>query len=109
VRTSGEPTPLLGAVRDQVQTIDRNMPLRGTGTIQENIDAGLWAPRMGAALLSIFGGLALVLGYRPRVLAEIAPVVVNRAQVIDGQRVARSLADWARTIGRRHGCRSGRC
>jgi hypothetical protein len=32
-----------------------------TGTIQENIDAGLWAPRMGAALLSIFGGLALVL------------------------------------------------
>jgi predicted permease len=61
VRTSGEPTPLLGAVRDQVQTIDRNMPLRGTGTIQENIDAGLWAPRMGAALLSIFGGLALVL------------------------------------------------
>ncbi len=61
VRTSGEPTPLLGAVRDQVQTIDRNMPLRGTGTIQQNIDAGLWAPRMGAALLSIFGGLALVL------------------------------------------------
>jgi predicted permease len=61
VRTAGDPTPLLGAVRDQVQTIDRSMPLRGTGTIQQNIDAGLWAPRMGAALLSIFGGLALVL------------------------------------------------
>jgi putative ABC transport system permease protein len=37
------------------------MPLRGTGTVQQNIDAGLWAPRMGAALLSIFGGLALLL------------------------------------------------
>jgi putative ABC transport system permease protein len=37
------------------------MPLRGTGTIQQNVEAGLWAPRMGAALLSIFGGLALAL------------------------------------------------
>ena len=61
IRTAGDPEKLLGAVRDQVQTIDRNMPLRGTGTIQEGIEAGLWAPRMGAALLSIFGGLALVL------------------------------------------------
>ena len=61
VRSAGDPTALLGSVRDQVQTIDRNMPLRGTGTIQQAIEAGLWAPRMGAALLSIFGGLALLL------------------------------------------------
>jgi macrolide transport system ATP-binding/permease protein len=61
VRTRGDPEPLLGAVRDQVQTLDRHMPLRGTGTVQQNIEAGLWAPRMGAALLSIFGGLALLL------------------------------------------------
>ncbi len=61
VRTTGDPKSLLGAVRDKVQTIDRRMPLRGTGTMQENIEAGLWAPRMGAALLSIFGGLALLL------------------------------------------------
>ena len=61
VRAAGDPDAAGGAVRDQVQTIDRNMPLRGTGTVQQNIDAGLWAPRMGAALLSIFGGLALLL------------------------------------------------
>ena len=61
VRTKGDPEPLLGAVRDRVQTIDRRMPLRGTGTVQQNIEAGLWAPRMGAALLSVFGGLALLL------------------------------------------------
>jgi putative ABC transport system permease protein len=61
VRGSGDPAPLVAAVRDRVQTIDRNLPLRGTGTIQQGIDAGLWAPRMGAALLSIFGGLALSL------------------------------------------------
>jgi putative ABC transport system permease protein len=61
VRTKGDPEPLVGAVRDQVQTLDRAMPMRGTGTVQQNIEAGLWAPRMGAALLSIFGGLALLL------------------------------------------------
>jgi predicted permease len=61
VRTTGDPESLLGAVRDRVQTIDRRMPLRGTGTVQQNVEAGLWAPRMGAALLSIFGGLALTL------------------------------------------------
>ncbi len=61
VRTKGEPGARLAAVRDQVQTLDKNMPIRNTGTIQEQIVQGLWASRMGAALLSIFGGLALVL------------------------------------------------
>ena len=61
VRTKGEPGPLLATVRDQVQTLDKNMPIRNTGTVQEQIVQGLWASRMGAALLSIFGGLALVL------------------------------------------------
>jgi putative ABC transport system permease protein len=37
------------------------MPMRNTGTVVERLRQGLWAPRMGAALLSIFGGLALVL------------------------------------------------
>ena len=43
------------------RSLDKNMPIRNTGTIQEQIVQGLWASRMGAALLSIFGGLALVL------------------------------------------------
>jgi predicted permease len=61
VRTSGDPAKLLGPVRERVQTLDKRMTLRGSGTVQQNIEAGLWAPRMGAALLSIFGGLALLL------------------------------------------------
>ncbi len=60
-RTSGDPTALVGTVRDRVQAIDRHMPLRNVGTVQEQIEQGLWAPRMAAALLSIFGGLAFVL------------------------------------------------
>ena len=61
VRTRTEPGTRLAAIRDQVRTLDKNMPIRNTGTIQEQIVQGLWASRMGAALLSIFGGLALVL------------------------------------------------
>ncbi len=61
VRTAGDPDKALGTLRDLVQSLDRNMPMRGTGTIQQQIEQGLWAPRMGAALLSIFGGLALML------------------------------------------------
>ena len=61
IRTSGDPASRLGLVRDAVQTIDRTMPLRNTGTVHEQIDQDLWASRMGAALLSIFGGLALAL------------------------------------------------
>ncbi len=60
-RTSGDPAVRIGLVRDAVQTIDRTMPLRNTGTVHDQIDQGLWPSRMGAALLSIFGGLALVL------------------------------------------------
>jgi predicted permease len=61
VRAGRDPEPLIATVRDQVQQLDRNMPIRGAGTVQQTIAAGLWAPRMGAALLSIFGGLALTL------------------------------------------------
>ena len=61
IRASGDPASRIGLVRDTVQTIDRTMPLRNTGTVHDQIDQGLWPARMGAALLSIFGGLALVL------------------------------------------------
>jgi putative ABC transport system permease protein len=78
-RTAGDPEKMLGAISEQVRTLDRNMPLRGTGTIQQNVDAGLWAPRMGAALLSIFGGLALVLAMIG-VYGVMSYTVTQRAQ-----------------------------
>jgi len=61
VRTSGRPEPVIGAVRAQVQSLDTNLALTNLNTIEELIDQGLWAPRVGAALLAVFGALALLL------------------------------------------------
>ncbi len=61
VRTSGEPEAVISSVRSQVQSLDTNLALTNVNTISELIDQGLWAPRVGAALLSVFGALALLL------------------------------------------------
>jgi putative ABC transport system permease protein len=61
VRTSGRPEALIAAARSQVQSLDTNLALTNVQTIGELLGQGLWAPRMGAALLAVFGGLALVL------------------------------------------------
>jgi predicted permease len=61
VRTSGRPESTIAAVREQVQSLDTNLALTNLNTIEELIDQGLWAPRVGAALLAVFGALALLL------------------------------------------------
>jgi predicted permease len=61
VRTSGRPEAVIATVRSQVQSLDTNLALTNLNTIGELIDQGLWAPRMGAGLLTVFGGLALLL------------------------------------------------
>ncbi|HET8921929.1 MAG TPA: FtsX-like permease family protein [Candidatus Acidoferrum sp.] len=61
VHTAGKPESVIGGVRAQIQSLDHNLAITNVQTIGEIMDQGLWAPRMGAALLSLFGGLALVL------------------------------------------------
>jgi len=61
MRTSGRPEPVISGVRAQIQQLDNNLAITGVQTIGEVMDQGLWAPRMGAALLGLFGGLALIL------------------------------------------------
>ena len=61
VRTSGKPEAVISTVRGQVQSLDTNLAITNVQTIEELISQGLWAPRMGAGLLAVFGGLALVL------------------------------------------------
>jgi putative ABC transport system permease protein len=61
VRTTGKPEPVIATVRGHVQSLDTNLALTNWNTIGELLDQGLWAPRMGAALLTVFGGVALIL------------------------------------------------
>ena len=61
VRTNSNPEPLIGAVRAQVQRIDKNLAFTNAQTVQQILGQGLWAARMGAALLGLFGALALIL------------------------------------------------
>jgi ABC-type antimicrobial peptide transport system permease subunit len=41
--------------------LDKNLPIVDVKTISQVMDAILWAPRMGAILLAVFGALALLL------------------------------------------------
>ena len=61
VRTTGRPQPVIATVRGRVQSLDNNMALTSWNTIEELLDQGLWAPRVDAALLAVFGGIALIL------------------------------------------------
>jgi predicted permease len=61
VRTTGKPEGSISAVRDAVQSLDPSLAITNVQTVHEMMDQGLWAPRMAAALLTLFGALALVL------------------------------------------------
>jgi putative ABC transport system permease protein len=58
---SANPEAALGLVRSTVQQMEPQMPLTGVFTMSTLFDQSLWAPRMGATLLGVFGTLALVL------------------------------------------------
>jgi macrolide transport system ATP-binding/permease protein len=60
-RTAGDPEPVLATVQREVRALDKQMPLAQVATVDQLLAEGLWAPRMGASLLGIFGLLALVL------------------------------------------------
>src|SRR5262252_129197 len=59
--TTLNPQSVMPGVLKEVQSLSRDTALVNPRAIQEDIAAGLWAPRMGAALFGIFGLLALVL------------------------------------------------
>jgi predicted permease len=60
VRGVGNPLTLVAEVRDQIHTIDRNIPLTFT-TMTHEIDGLVSSQRFNSILLSTFAGLALLL------------------------------------------------
>jgi predicted permease len=61
IRTSGDPRPLAGAIRDQVLAVDPSQPVFDVKTMEERIAVTLETRRFAVVLLGIFGGLALLL------------------------------------------------
>lgn len=61
VQTQQDPKSILATVRNEVQTLDTNLPLTNVNTISEVIDQNLWAASMTSWLLVLFGLLALTL------------------------------------------------
>ena len=61
VRTSGDPRPLAGAIREQVLAVDPNQPVFDVKTMEERVAVTLETRRFAVVLLGIFGALALVL------------------------------------------------
>lgn len=61
VQSKEDPKTILGIVRAEVQSLDSNLALTNINTVSEIIGQSLWAARMSATLLVLFGLLALVL------------------------------------------------
>jgi putative ABC transport system permease protein len=60
-RAAGDPSSIVSAVRNEVQSIEKNLPISNPMPMSEWIVNSLYAARMGAMLLGIFAALALVL------------------------------------------------
>ena len=61
VRTSGEASALLPAVRREVKALDPRLTLAGAETLSEQLGDSLAAARMAATLTTLFGLVALLL------------------------------------------------
>jgi macrolide transport system ATP-binding/permease protein len=61
VRANVPPGTLVAQVRREIQAIEPNLPVPDIQTMNDTIGAALYAPRMGAMLLTVFGALALLL------------------------------------------------
>lgn len=60
-RTTGDPGPLLSALRREILAVDESLPIMELKTMREHLELMLFAPRMGGALLAAFGGVGVLL------------------------------------------------
>ncbi len=61
MRPSVDPLSLVGAIRSEVASIDRRVPMFAVKTMDQHKTYALWAPNMAASLSLAFGVLAILL------------------------------------------------
>jgi predicted permease len=61
VRTRGEPSAIVPAIREAVRSVDADLPIYSVETMDERVSSALSRRRFGAILLGVFGATALLL------------------------------------------------
>jgi predicted permease len=61
VRTRGDPSAIVPAIRDAVRSVDADLPVYSIETMNERVSSALSRRRFGAILLGVFGAAALLL------------------------------------------------
>ncbi len=61
VRTEVDPRSIVGAARNEVQSLDRDLPMAGVKTLDQYVTRSVAQPRFNTLLLGIFASLALAL------------------------------------------------
>ena len=61
VRTSPDPMALAPAIEKQIWSVDKDVPIQGVRTMDQNVAISVSAPRFQTSLLASFGALGLLL------------------------------------------------
>jgi predicted permease len=80
-RTSGDTAQTIAAARQEVRTLDPNLPISSVMTFDQVVESSLWRERIGASLVAGFGFLGLVLT-TTGLYGVIAYLVVRRTPEI---------------------------
>src|SRR6185436_5465460 len=61
VRTEGDPRSLAASVREQIRTLDRNLPVSAPAPMESVVASSIASRRFNMIILGAFAGLALLL------------------------------------------------